>query len=72
MELIDGDVDYAFYLTMYEVLEEVVVHCDRAQNCESNVAMGVDLKMASMALRCALQIYRDRFGQPEVPKEEVK
>jgi hypothetical protein len=70
MELADGDVDYAFYLTMYEVLELVIVHCSRAQHADSDLAMGVDLKMASRALRCALEIYGDRFGK--VPKEEVK
>jgi hypothetical protein len=72
MELIDGDVDYAFYLTLFEVLEEVIVHCDRAQNCQNNLTLGVDLKMAAMALQCALMLYRDRFGKPEVLSEEVK
>jgi hypothetical protein len=71
MEIIDGDVDYAFYLTMYEVLEEVIVHCDRAQNCENDRMLEVHLKMASRAMRCALEIYGDRL-KTQVPKEEVK
>jgi hypothetical protein len=72
MELIDGDVDYAFYLTMYEVLEDVIVHCDAAQHCENDVMLDFHIKMASRAMRCALQIQLDRLVAKRAETEEVK
>jgi hypothetical protein len=71
MDLADGDVDYAFYLTMYEVLEDVIVHCGCAQNCENDRMLEVHIKMASRAMRCVLEIYGDRL-ETQVRKEEVK
>ena len=72
MEIIDSDIDYAFYLTMNEVLEMVVVHCELARNCENDVSMEVHLKMASRAMRCALEVYGERFAkkQSAEPEEE--
>jgi hypothetical protein len=56
MEIIDGDIDYAFYLTINEVLELVVVHCERARDAENDIAMELNVKMASRAMRSALEI----------------
>jgi hypothetical protein len=50
---------------MHEVLELVIAHCDQAQNAENRLAMGVHLKMASRALRCALEVYGSAFETPE-------
>lgn len=61
--------NYAFYLTMNEVLELIVFHCERARHAECDPEMGVHLKMASRAMRCALEIYGSHLG---VQKEEVK
>jgi hypothetical protein len=65
MEIIDGDIDYGFYLTMNEVLELVVVHCERARDAENDAAMELNLKMASRAMRCALEILGTRVRKPE-------
>jgi hypothetical protein len=42
---------------MNEVLEIVVEHIDKVQNTSDLLRQGVHLKMASRALRCALEIY---------------
>jgi hypothetical protein len=65
MEIIDGDIDYAFYLTMDEVLVLVIDHCERARNADSDQAMELNVKMASRAMRCALEILGDRVHKPE-------
>jgi hypothetical protein len=53
----DEDLNYPYAVTLYEVLEIVVEHIDKVQNTEDVVKQGVHLKMASRALRCALEIY---------------
>lgn len=72
MEQLDGDIDYGFHLTMNEVLGLVVDHCERARDTDDRFAMGIHIKMASRAMRCALEIYGDRFAtqsaEPEVKK----
>lgn len=68
---LDSDKDYAFYLTMYETLELVTQNCERACNESDLTRMGIHLKMASRAMRCALEIYGDRFANT-VPNEEQK
>jgi hypothetical protein len=57
MEDIEQDIDYAFHLTMYEVLELALHHCDQAKKAENLIIMGFRLKQASRALRSALEIY---------------
>jgi len=54
---------------MDEVLEIVIEHIDEVRNTEDMVRQGAHLKMASRALRCALEIYG---LQLKVPNEEVK
>ena len=43
---------------MNEVLELVMDHTSQvARNCGDNQLLGIHLKMASRAMRCALEIY---------------
>ena len=56
-----GDLDYAFFTTLDEVLKEVLEQIDMARN--SNMTqLGWRLKMASRALRCAMEIYGDEVA----------
>ena len=57
-----GDKDFAFYLTMNETLELVMDHCEIARNASDNQLLGIHLKMASRAMRCALEIYGSHIG----------
>jgi hypothetical protein len=59
------DLNFAFSLTMHEVLELVIAHCDQAQNTENRLTMGVHLKMASRAMRCALEVYGSAIETPK-------
>jgi hypothetical protein len=63
------DLTYPYAVTMDEVLEIVIEHIDEVRNTEDMVRQGAHLKMASRALRCALEIYG---LQLKVPNEEVK
>jgi len=60
-----GDRDFGFAVTMDEVLNLVLEHSELARQADNPLVMGVHLKMASRAMRCALEIYGDRY----VPKE---
>ena len=65
MEKLDNvviDKDFAFFLTMSEVLELVMDHTEAARNAGDNQLLGIHLKMASRAMRCALEIYGSHIG----------
>lgn len=64
----DGALDYGFLVTMDEVLNLVLEHSELARQADNPLMMGVHLKMASRAMRCALEIYGDRYAK--VPDEE--
>ena len=53
--------DFPFLVTMYETLELVITHCEEAQNAQTSGNLELHLKMASRAMRCALEIYRDNL-----------
>jgi hypothetical protein len=57
MDQSDGDLTYPYAITLYEVTEIVIEHLDKVQNTEDLLRQGVHLKMASRAMRCALEIY---------------
>ena len=57
-----GDKDFAFYLALDETLELVMDHCEVARNASDNQLLGIHLKMASRAMRCALEIYGSHIG----------
>jgi len=69
MDPIDDALTYPFAVTLYEVLEIVVEHIDKAQNTSDMLRIGVHLRMASRAMRCALEIYG---SQLEVLNKEPK
>ena len=71
MEESDDGLSYPYAVTMNEVLEIVVEHIDEVLNTDDMVKQGVHLKMASRAMRCALEIYGDWSANKE-PTEEVK
>jgi hypothetical protein len=60
---------YPYAITLYEVLEIVVEHIDKTLNTDDVLKQGVHLKMASRAMRCALEIYG---SQLEVLNKERK
>jgi hypothetical protein len=57
MEQSDDALTYPYAMTLYEVTEIVIEHLDKVQNTEDLLRQGVHLKMASRAMRCALEIY---------------
>ena len=61
--------DFAYLDTMDEVLEMVFEFAEEARQSQDDVRMGSYLKMASRALRCALEIYRDRLAQNRAEME---
>lgn len=65
-----GDKDYAVQLTIDEMLLEAAEQIEKARHAPSKVALGWRLKMASRALRCALEVYGDWFTVPEGKKNE--
>jgi hypothetical protein len=71
MDESDDGLTYPYAITMNEVLEIVVEHIDKVLNTDDMVKQGVHLKMASRAMRCALEIYGD-WSANRAPKEEAK
>jgi hypothetical protein len=63
--------DYPYAVTMDEVIEIVIEHLEIVRNTDDLLRQGVHLKMASRAMRCALEIYGD-WSATQVPKEEPK
>jgi hypothetical protein len=66
----DEDLDYPYAITLDEVLEIVVEHVDAVRGTDDMLRQGVHLKMASRALRCALEIYGSVIQ--EAPKKETQ
>jgi hypothetical protein len=50
-------------LTIYETLELVIDHCGQAENAQDERTLGLHLRMASRAMRCALQLYGDHLDK---------
>ena len=53
--------DYPFLLSIYEGLELVAIHCKEARNAQNDWTLELHLKMASRAMRYAMEIYRDHL-----------
>jgi hypothetical protein len=71
MDESDDGLTYPYMVTLDEVLEIVIEHLDIVRNTDDLLKQGVHLKMASRAMRCALEIYGDWSGT-KVPNREVK
>jgi hypothetical protein len=67
----DDGLSYPYAVTMDEVIEIVIEHLEIVRNTDDLLRQGVHLKMASRAMRCALEIYGD-WSATQVRKEEPK
>lgn len=56
--------NFAWSLTLGEVLEIVIEHCDHTMHSSDPQMIGVHLKMAARAMRCALEIYGSAIKVP--------
>jgi hypothetical protein len=65
----DEALSYPYAITLGEVVEIVIEHLDHVLNTDDMLKQGVHLKMASRAMRCALEIYG---SQLEVLNKELK
>ncbi len=52
-----GDLNYIWCETLNETLMLCIEHCELARHTDDELKIFVHLKMASRALRCALEIY---------------
>ncbi len=55
--------DFAYLDTLDEVLRTVVYFCEEARHSQSDLAISVNLRMASRAMRNALKLYGDHSEQ---------
>jgi hypothetical protein len=65
MEDTPDDLNFAWVLTLDEVLEIVIEHCENARHSSDQQKIGIYLKMASRAMRCALEVYGSAIETPE-------
>ena len=62
--------DYSYLDTMNEVLGMVAEHVELARHARDDVMMGAYLRMASRAMRTALEIYGDHLAQNRAEMEQ--
>ena len=55
--------DFAYLDTLDEVLRLVMFHCEEARHSQTQLKFGVNLRMASCAMRHALKLYGDHSEQ---------
>jgi hypothetical protein len=70
MEAAPEDLNFAWSLTLGEVLELVIEHCDIAMHIDDPRRIKVHLQMASRAMRCALEIYGSVIEVPNQGTEK--
>jgi hypothetical protein len=58
-----GTRDYAYYVTMDEVLLLAGEFVETARHAETDMELEIYLKMASRSMRCALQMCLDRLKE---------
>lgn len=64
--------DIAYLDTMNSVLVLALEFIDDARSSEGDARMGINLRMASRALRCAMELYADRLAQIRAEAEQEK
>jgi hypothetical protein len=64
-EILDSK-DFPWLLTMNEMLETVIVHCERAQNAQDSLMLHANLKQACNAMKAALNVYGMRLKKENV------
>lgn len=57
------DVDYPMLITIYEGLELVITHCEAAENAQDEWTLELHLKMASRAMRFALEVFGEHLAK---------
>ena len=62
--------DYPYLDTMDEVLRMVAEFIEASRHAENDVMMGAYLRMASRAMRTALEIYQDHLAQNRAEMEQ--
>jgi hypothetical protein len=60
---LSGTRDYAFYVTMDEVLLLAEEFAETARHAETDMELEMYLKLASRAMRCALEMCFDRLKE---------
>jgi hypothetical protein len=60
---LSGTRDYAFYVTMDEMLVLVGEFTETARHAETDMELEMYLKLASRSLRCALEMCLDRLRE---------
>lgn len=50
-------------MTIYEGLELVITHCEAAENAQDEWTLELHLKMASRAMRFALEVYGEHLSK---------
>ena len=58
--------DYGWLLTLDEAMLLCIEHLEAARQCQNGLSLGVQLKMASRAMRSALEIYGMRLEKENV------
>lgn len=66
------DEEYPWLLTLDEALILCVQHLEEARDSQDRLILGLHLKMASRALRCALEVYGMRLEQENKSEEQVQ
>ena len=68
----DVDLNYIWYQTLDEMLMSCIQHCELARHADGDLALWVQLKMASRALRCALEVYGSQIEKVSKGKPNEK
>lgn len=55
--------DYPWLVTLDETIMLCIQHLECARQSQTGLELGVQLKMASRAMRCALEVYGMRLEQ---------
>lgn len=66
------DRDYPWLLTLDETLILCVQHLEEARDSQDRLTLGLHLKMASRALRCALEVYGMRLEKENKSEKQVQ
>ena len=70
MGIIDDEMidikDYPWLLALDETMLLCIEHLETARQCQNGLSLGVQLKMASRAMRSALEIYGMRLEKENV------
>ena len=58
--------DFSWLVTLDEAMLLCIEHLEAARQCQNGLSLGVQLKMASRAMRSALEIYGMRLEKENV------